>query len=243
LDVGRWRRGRRWRGRGRDSWRRGRWRRRRGKGLVWRRLARLWRQRRRRSRWWPVWWEEGGGRVGWPSKWSVWRASWGRSRRGRRRGWRLGWKGSHRRRTCWRGSQWRRPWRRRRPGGHRLRDGCDVRKGRHAVAFPAAQEVGALGHRVHPVQVLVQPRGEQRRDRPGGAHRVRGGLKVAHVEPVQNMIPNREVDGGRLVGVDVHGVLVGVLLSGHGSAVLHGKDLEDQMRRRHCRRRRWWRRR
>jgi hypothetical protein len=111
-------------------------------------------------------------------------------------------------------------------------------EGSDTVALAAAQKVCALWKRVGTVFVLVEPIRQLGCNGSHGADRVCRGLKVAHVKAVKHVISHREVDGGRLVGVDMHRVIVGVLLGWHGPTVLHGKHLENQVGRRNTGRRR-----
>jgi hypothetical protein len=91
----------------------------------------------------------------------------------------------------------------------------------HRVALAATQEVGALGHGVHPMEVFVKPRGKERGNGTRGADRVCRRFKVAHVEPVQGMVSHRKVDGGRLIGVDVDRIVVVVFLGRQDSPIFH----------------------
>jgi hypothetical protein len=49
---------------------------------------------------------------------------------------------------------------------------------------------------------------------------------------VHLMAPNRKVDGGRLIRVEVHSVRIGVLLGWHTIVVLNREYLQDEVWRR-----------
>jgi hypothetical protein len=102
-----------------------------------------------------------------------------------------------------------------------------VVKGGDHVVLAAAKKVRSLRQCVARVQIGIQPVGQLRGYGSDGAFRVAALLPEALVKVFQLMTAHREVDGGVLVGIDMHRVLVDVLLSGKRIVSFHSNDLEN----------------
>jgi hypothetical protein len=102
----------------------------------------------------------------------------------------------------------------------------------NCVPLTTAQVVGSLCKSVRSVSVLVHPVGQLRGNGSDCADGVGNRFPVAVVILVQLMATNREVNGGRLIGVEVHGVWISVLLGWHTIVVLNREYLQDEVWRR-----------
>ena len=114
-----------------------------------------------------------------------------------------------------------------------------MRKGSDCIALATAKVVGSFRESVSSVSVFIHPVGQFRCDGPYRADCVGNRFPVAVVILVKLMPTNREVDGGRLVGVEVNSIWIGVLLSGHAIVVMYRKHLQDEVWRWRPRHRRW----